>query len=144
MKEWVKSIAVKTSVFFTIVMLMFCVAELIFAGPQYAIIIALSLFLACILMTVLRWLWFTDAVIKKLSFGARIFGFGACAFVLLAACAWAFKWFPVSNPGAWVLFIVIFFATLAIFSIGYQIHYKHTAGSFDAALQAYHEKMDQE
>ena len=46
----------------------------------------------------------------------------------------------MDNAGAWVTFVAIYLATLAAITAGYTLHYRRTAGSFDAALARYREK----
>lgn len=103
--------------------------------------ITLTLLLASGLFAVLRGLWFTDRVIRKLTYPLRILGFGITGFVALAACALLGGWFPMDNPWAWGSFAAIFLITLGAFCLGYQIYFRKTVGNFDAALRQYHQKM---
>ena len=57
----------------------------------------------------------------------------------LALCAALGGWFPVDNAGAWVTFVAIYLVTMAAITAGYTLHYRRTAGSFDAALARYRE-----
>lgn len=80
--------------------------------------------------------WFTEAVIGRLSYPARIAGFGLTGLPALVLCAALGGWFPLDNIGAWVSFVAIYLVTLAAITAGYTIYYRRTAGSFDAALAA--------
>lgn len=139
--EFAKRVAVSACVMFTVFMTVGCVGVMAFTGPQYGLVMSLTFLLASVLFALLRGLWFTDKLIRGLSYPLRIMGFGVTGFLSLALCARIGEWLPADNPGAWASFTVIFLAVLAAFCIGYQIYFKRTVGSFDAALRRYHERM---
>ena len=141
MKEYMKRIAISGCVMFTIFMAFWCVAALPFIGPDFGLIITLSILAASASFAILRGIWFTDKVIRRLSYPLRIFGFGITSFIMLSLCAWLGNWFPMDNLWAWLTFAAIFLAILIICCIAYQIHFKRTVGNFDAALQQYHQRM---
>lgn len=58
---------------------------------------------------------------------------------MLVLCAALGGWFPLDNIGAWVSFVAIYLVALAAITAGYTLHYRRTAGSFDAALTRYRE-----
>ena len=133
MRNIVKSAFVRTCITFTVAMALWCAAGLVFAGPVEGIVITLSLLAA------LQAFWFTEAVIGRLSYPARIAGFGLTGLPVLVLCAALGGWFPLDNIGAWVSFVAIYLVTLAAITAGYTIYYRRTAGSFDAALARYRE-----
>lgn len=139
MSTIVKRALVRACVTFTVAMALWCVAGLIFAGPVEGIVVTLSLLVAALLMCALQGFWFTGAAIKRLSYPARIAGFGATALPALVLCAALGGWFPLDNIGAWVTFVIIYLVILAIITCGYTIYYRRTVGSFDAALARYRE-----
>lgn len=137
MNRILKSALVRACVTFTTAMALWCVLGLIFAGPVEGVIITLSLLAACMLLVALQVLWFTEVVVRRAPYPARIAGFGLTALPALAAAAALGGWFPADNAGAWVTFLVIYLVTLAAITAGYTIYYRRTAGSFDAALARY-------
>lgn len=141
MKELLKKSLTKACVMFTIFMLIGSLIAIAFTGPQQGLIMTLTLMLAAIAFAFLQSLWFTDKLIKHLTYPLRIFGFGVTAFAVLLGCAWLGSWFPMDNPGAWITFTAIYLVILVLCCIGYQIYFKRTVGSFDEALRHYHEKM---
>lgn len=141
MKDFAKRIALTACAMFTLFMTIGSVVVMTFTGPQYGLTMTLTLLVACALLAVLQGVWFTDRFVRDVAYPLRILGFGVTAFVTLGACAWVGGWFPTENPWAWMTFAAIFLITLVAFCVGYQIHFKRTAGSFDAALEAYHRKM---
>jgi hypothetical protein len=140
MNSLAKSAFTRACVIFTVAMALWCVAGLAFAGPVEGIVITLSLLAACAALTLLQVLWFTEALLTRPSYPARIAGFGITALPVLALCAAAGGWFPVDNLGAWITFAVIYLVTLGAITAGYTLHYRRTVGSFDAALARYREK----
>ncbi len=141
MSNFAKRIMIAACVMFTLFMTIGTITAIAFIGPQYGLVMTLSLLLAAVAFSLLQALWFTDRVIHQLAYPVRIIGFGVMGFAALALCAWVGAWFPMNEIGAWALFAVIFLVTLGAFCLGYQIHFKRTTGSFDAALRAYHERM---
>lgn len=141
MSNFAKRIMIATCVMFTLFMTVGTMTAIAFIGPQYGLVMTLSLLLAAVAFSLLQALWFTDRVMHQLAYPVRIMGFGVMGFAALALCAWVGAWFPMNEIGAWALFAAIFLVTLGAFCLGYQIHFKRTTGSFDAALRAYHERM---
>lgn len=139
MSNLIKRALVRACVVFTAAMALWCAAGLIFAGPIEGIVITLSLLAAALLLTLLQVIWFTEAVIGRLSYPGRIAGFGLTGLPALVLCAALGGWFPLDNIGAWVSFVIIYLVTLAAITTGYTLHYRRTASSFDAALARYRE-----
>ena len=125
MRNIVKSAFVRACITFTVAMALWCTAGLIFAGPVEGIVITLSLLAAALALCALQAFWFTEAVIGRLSYPARIAGFGLTGLPALVLCAALGGWF--------------YLVTLAAITAGYTIYYRRTAGSFDAALARYRE-----
>ena len=143
MNSLAKSAFTRTCVIFTVAMALWCVAGLAFAGPVEGIVITLSLLAACAALTLLQVLWFTEALLVRPSYPARIAGYGLTALPALALCAALGGWFPADNAGAWVTFVAIYLITLAAITAGYTVYYRRTVGSFDAALARYRAEREQ-
>lgn len=142
MKSFATRILMSACVTFTVIMAIWSIMGLVFAGPEYGIVITLTILAAAAALAVLRGIWFTDKLITRLAYPLRILGFGVTAFMALAACAWAGSWLPIDNASAWLTFTAIYLVILVAFCVGYQVHFKRTVGNFDAALRAYHERND--
>ena len=80
MKRLILKTANAACVMFAILMACFLVMGYAFAGPSHGLNLAASLYAAAIGITVLQTAWFTDALLKQLSYPARIAGleFAAC------------------------------------------------------------------
>lgn len=141
MNDFAKSVFTSTCRLFTIYMLAGTLAAIAFTGLSYGLTLTLTLLLASFAFAFLRAFFFTDHIIKTLSYPVRILGFGLAAFILLASCAWLGQWFPMDNPWAWGTFTLIYLAILGACCLGYQIYFRRTSGSFDAALKDYHQRM---
>ncbi len=71
--------------------------------------LALSIFISG-----MKWLFFTDIIIKKLSLTIRtVFMFGI-VIIFVGIFAAIFKWFPVTMPLPWIMFFICFFICTAI------------------------------
>ena len=140
MKKILAQAVVVACVMFTVVMAWFLAMGYLFAGPSYGLNLTASLYGMSISLAALQALWFTEAAFKKLSYPARIAGFGTCALPALVLCAWVGKWFPMDTPGVWIVFVAIYLLVLAGMTAGYTAYFKKTAGSYDAALARYREQ----
>ena len=142
MKKIVVRTFVAACIMFTATMVWFTGTGYLFAGPSYGLNLTASVLCGALGAAALQALWFTGAVFKKLAYPARIAGFGACLLPVLALCAWGGQWLPVDNPWAWVSFAVIYLLILAGVTTGYTVHFRKTAGSYDAALARYREQRN--
>lgn len=61
-----------------------------------------------IIITVLRWVFFTDACIKNLSIPVRSVLMFGCIIVSVGIFAWVFGWFPVNHLRPWIMFLISF------------------------------------
>lgn len=59
-------------------------------------------------ITLLRFLFFSDALLKKTSVTKRLGGMLVCVIGLIGIFAFGFGWFPVEEPKCWVAFLVCF------------------------------------
>lgn len=66
------------------------------------------------ILTVLRWIFFTDIVIKKLSILLRSIFMFAGIIVSVGIFAAVCHWFPVDEVVPWILFLVCFFVCAAV------------------------------
>ncbi len=75
--------------------------------------------LSSLCITALRFVFFTDALIRRWTLAARTAGMLVAVTVLTGGLAYLFGWFPVNEPICWVAFLVSFgvcFITAAVFS----------------------------
>lgn len=56
----------------------------------------------------IRFLFFTDVVIKKMPVWSRMLGMLACVLVVIVAFIFAFGWFPVDSWQPWAMFFLCF------------------------------------
>lgn len=60
------------------------------------------------LITALRWIFFTDKLIKNLSLALRIIFMFLSTIIMIAVFASVFQWFPVNMVSPWIMFFVCF------------------------------------
>lgn len=61
-----------------------------------------------LLVTVLRWIFFTDHLIRKCSLTFRTIGMFIAVIMMCAVLIVIFRWFPVDMIESWVMFILCF------------------------------------
>lgn len=68
----------------------------------------LQFLLNSVCITVIRFLFFSDRVIRKVSIAKRTIGMLAVVIVLIGVFAYLFGWFPVNDPKCWGCFLICF------------------------------------
>ncbi len=70
--------------------------------------------LLTVFIVILRWIFFTDVLIKRWSMIARMVGMIGVVILLVGVFAAVFGWFPVDMPTAWIAFLLSFFACAVV------------------------------
>ena len=68
----------------------------------------LEFLLASVCITVIRFLFFSDSVIRKMSIAKRTIGMLASVIALTGLLAYLFGWFPIDDPKCWICFLISF------------------------------------
>lgn len=69
---------------------------------------------ACILASALQFAFFTPAAIKRPSCPLRLMLLGVCLYAVLCGANIVCRWFPVTQPMAWVAFTIIYLIIPAV------------------------------
>lgn len=67
-----------------------------------------------ILITVLRFVFFTDVIIKRMAISLRTASMIICVIGVISLCVWMFKWFEIDNMIAWIMFFISFGVCFAV------------------------------
>ncbi len=123
----------------TIVMfLIYALIEMAFAGYTQTVGYLLSFIAAGVIGGLLQQLWFNWHVNTKMSYPARIAGFGLTYFVVLLACAWAGGWIPAEAPMvAWGSFVAIYLVVLVAVTIVISYIFHRTGKNYTQQLEEY-------
>ncbi|MCM1304699.1 MAG: hypothetical protein NC305_16670 [Lachnospiraceae bacterium] len=68
----------------------------------------LQFLLNSVCIMVIRFLFFSDRVFRKMSIAGRTIGMLASVIALIGVFAYCFGWFPVDDPKCWACFLVSF------------------------------------
>ena len=82
-----------------------------------AITTILQFLLTSAIITTLRFVFFTDGLIKKFSITARIICMFTLILVMMAAFILLFDWFPVKEWKAWVMFLGCFVISAGVSAV---------------------------
>ena len=93
--------------------------------------------LAVFLTALLRFLVMTDTVIKKMPLAARIVTMFAGVLGIMFILIFAFGWFPVGEPMAWIMFFLSFALSCIISTAISVIAEKQENKKLDEALKKY-------
>lgn len=104
---------------FTVAMIAFLALGTCFAydAAKQGIYYCWSILAACVAAPALQLVFFTPTVIRRMAYPARLVLFGVCLYAALCALAFILGWFPVSDPGAWVTFTIVYLAILAVLTL---------------------------
>ncbi len=88
----------------------------------------------CGCISLLQYIFFSGQVLKRPSYFLRLAVFCGLTLALCCGFAWAFRWFPLENAGAWASFAVIFFLAFLVFTLGFEIYFRAVGKKYDALL----------
>lgn len=71
-------------------------------------------FCLAVIISTLRWVFFTDGLIKRLPIGVRCMLMVAGVILSVGILAAVYGWFPVNQVMPWVMFLICFFICAAI------------------------------
>lgn len=74
----------------------------------------LQYLLSSVCLTGFRFLFFTDAIIKKMSIAKRTIAMLGSVIALIGVFAFVFGWFPVDDPKCWMVFFICFGICFAV------------------------------
>ena len=83
-------------------------------GAGLSVRTMLQFLLAIAITIVLRYVFMTDLIIKKMPLAARIITMFAAAFLNIMAFVILCGWFPVDNLTAWIMFLISFAISCAV------------------------------
>ena len=79
-----------------------------------AVVTLMQYLLSSVIITSLRWLIFTDILIKRVSIVIRTVVMFVCVILLTGIFAAIFQWFPIDDIKSWIMFFVCFFVCSCI------------------------------
>ncbi len=83
---------------------------------------------------------FTDVVFSKLGRGKRFLLYALPFFALLSVFAVVFSWFPLGDPGAWLLFTGCYLGFFGIVTAVVQLYFHVTGQRYTELMAAYQAK----
>lgn len=119
---------------FTASILIYSVIDMCFGGEKMRYSLIWQLLGLCAAISGLQYVFFSGHVMKKTSYALRMGLFGALILGVCCGFAWAFRWFPLEEAGAWVTFLVIFLAAFVLISAGFEIYFRLMGRRYDALL----------
>lgn len=132
------------AMFTAAVFLYLCVC-LVYGNREVSTALLWGLFWVSAAGAVIQALCFSDWIIKKMRYTWRSLLFVLLFLPVLSLAAWKTEWFPADQAGAWALFIVIFFLTFLVMTVGFDLYFRVTGRKYDGLLGQYRkEKEDAE
>lgn len=100
-----------------------------------------SLLLVSAAGTLLQVLCFTELVTRQMRYTTRLALFCLLFLPVLAAIAWAFRWFPMES-GSWLAFLGIFLAVFLIMTLGFELWFRAAGRRYDGILGQYRRERE--
>lgn len=119
---------------FTGALCVYMFIDWLFGGEYIRYSLIIQLLAMCGVITLLQYVFFSGQVLKKPSYWLRLLMFCGLIFCVCGGFAWAFGWFPMDNPGAWISFVIIFFAAFVILCLGFEIYFRVLGKRYNEAL----------
>ena len=135
-----------TCIGFTVAMIAFLALGTCFADgtAKQGINYCWSILAACVAVTALQFVFFTPAVIKRMAYTARLVLFSVCLYAALCELAVFLGWFPLSDPGAWVTFTVVYLAILAVLTLLFNAKLSRETRELNDRLAEYRKSRETE
>lgn len=119
-----------------------CAVFMLIAGEDtIPIVTVVSLLIISSVGTFLQFLAFSDCIIKKMRYTFRMIVFAVPFFVLIAANAYFFYWFPMDSSH-WLIFSGIFLAVFIVMTIGFEIYFRAMGRKYDGLLGQYRKQKE--
>lgn len=94
----------------------------------------LQFLLVSVVIITLRYLFFTDMLIKKASVTMRTIGMFASVILVIVLCVKCFGWFPVNELKPWILFFICFGVSAGVSTAAFTIKEKTENKKMEEAL----------
>lgn len=85
---------------------------------------------------------FTDNMIKKMRYSARLLLFAVLYLPVVIAAALLFQWFPPQSVRSWIWFIVLFVIGFGLITFAFEIYYRMTGKKYDGLLGQYKKEKE--
>lgn len=147
MKQFLKNVAEwKTSVclLYTAAMVLYLFFCTIFNYGPIPLTMLWSLLIVSLLSTLIQGICFSNWMIKKMHYTWRSLLFVALFLPLMSFVAWKMEWFPTEQPGAWAMFIGIFFLIFLVMTVGFEIYFQSTGRKYDGLIGHYRREKEEE
>lgn len=123
-----------------VIYLFFCT---VFRNHQVSLIFLWSLLAMSVASTLIQGLCFSDRIIRKMRYTWRSLLFVLLYLPLLSIVAWKAEWFPVTEPGAWMMFLGMFFIIFIAMTIGFDIYFRTIGAKYDGMLGRYRKEKEE-
>ena len=127
------------SYLFTGIIILGTIVMLVVGESVLPITVIISAFIFSTVGAFIQFIAFTDRIIKKARYSIRMIIFAVPSFILLAANAFFFRWFPLES-GLWLTFCFVFLSIFLGFTIGFEVYYHAIGKKYDGLLGEYRKK----
>lgn len=112
-----------------------------YGSKGIAISTMFEFFLAIALIIIMRFIFMTDFLIKKMPLYARIIMMFLSVLIIIISFVFIFNWFPVREVSAWIMFFLCFVLSCGISTVISIISEKRENKKLEDALRRYKEEQ---
>lgn len=141
--EWVMEWKILTCFSFTGFSLMYIICALAMGERTVEIKSLLSILLIACVGCLFQFVCFSDNVIKRMRYSARLLLFAAVFLPTVIGAALLFQWFPPQSGLSWILFISIFVIGFVVITLGFEIYFRMTGKKYDGLLGQYKKEREE-
>ena len=122
---------------FTAAVLIYTVCSLAFGERSMDLVMVFELLGLSVGATLLQFVCFSGKVIKKMRYSVRMLVFSIPMFGVAGLCAVLFRWFPIQDPWAWIIFAAFYLLGFIGITLGFEIYYWATGRKYNGLLGQY-------
>ena len=140
---WVMEWKILTCFTFTGFSLIYIFAALAMGYRTVEIKSLFSILLVSCVGCLFQFICFSDGVIKRMRYSARLLLFAVLFLPAVTAAALLFQWFPPQSVPSWILFVSLFLIGFVVITFGFEIYYRMTGKKYDGLLGQYKKEKEE-
>lgn len=147
MKRWMKGILEwKTAVAlsYTACMAIYMAIAALLGEATMELRTVFGMLAMCMAGSAIQYVCFTENVIRRMRYSLRLALFAALFLPVMVLMAVFMRWFPLENPGAWLLFIGLFVAVFVVMTLGFEVYFRIVGRRYDGLLGQYRLQRERE
>ncbi len=129
---------------YTAAMAIYLVFCTVFGHRQISLSMLWTLLAVSVASALIQAVCFSNWIIRSMRYTWRSVLFVGLFLPMLCLAAWKGEWFPMENPGAWALFLGIFFLIFIGMTVGFEFYYRAAGKKYDGLIGQYRRQKEED